>query len=132
MAESQSVAGVYFSPKHEWVKKEGSLYLVGISDYAQKALGDIVYLEISVEENRPIEKGENFGLVESVKAIEDIYAPLGGQVMAINSELKAAPEKINQDASTSWIIKIKAKHEKKDLAELMDAKAYAEYLQSLS
>lgn len=130
--ETQAGEKLYFSTKHEWAKSEEGLYLIGISDYAQKALGDIVYLDISVSENADIKKGANFGVVESVKALEDLYAPLAGQVVAVNSELKAAPEKINQDAHASWIIKIKAKHEKKDLAELMDAKAYGEYLEGLS
>ena len=131
MSEVQEKA-LYFSKQHEWIRKEGDLYLIGISDHAQKSLGDIVYLDISVEENGSIEKGGHFGFIESVKAVEDLYAPLGGQIAALNPELKANPEKINQDAYAAWIIKIKAKDEEKDLTDLMDAKAYEEYAQSLS
>lgn len=132
MTDTQVGEEFYFSPQHEWVKAEDSLYLIGISDYAQKSLGDIVYLDISVELNTPIAKGANFGVVESVKALEDLYAPLSGQIIAINSELKAAPEKINQDVYASWIIKIKPKNIKKGLTELMDSKAYAEYVKGLA
>ena len=134
MAETQIEEGLYYSSQHEWLKKQEDCYLIGISDYAQKALGDIVYLDISAVEKAVIEKGANFGVIESVKALEDLYAPIGGQLFAVNSELKAAPEKINQEVYAAWIIKIKpksAQSEKKDLADLMDAKAYAEYVQGL-
>lgn len=136
MSEIQgSVQGLCFSSQHEWVKKESGLYLIGISDYAQKALGDIVYLDISVKENTIMERGANFGFIESVKAVEDLYAPLSAKLVAINFELKSAPEKINQDPYASWIVKIKPSGDRKlkqDLKELMDEKAYAEYIKSLS
>ena len=132
MSEKSLGKDLYFSQEHEWVRKEGDLYLIGISDYAQESLGDIVYLDISVKEKENIEKGANFGLIESIKAVEDLTSPIGGEVIALNSHLKTAPEQINQDNYSSWIIKMKAKDEEKDLTELMDVKSYKEYVQGLS
>lgn len=95
-----------YTKEHEWVKIEGDTGTIGITDYAQNSLGDIVFVELP-KIGATLEKGKTFGTVESVKAVSDIYAPVSGTVTAINEELTKSPEKINSDAHGSWIVKVK-------------------------
>lgn len=95
-----------YTKEHEWVKVEGDTGTIGITDYAQNSLGDIVFVELP-KVGATLEKGKTFGTVESVKAVSDIYAPVSGTVTAINDELTKSPEKINSDAHHAWIVKVK-------------------------
>lgn len=113
-----------YAESHEWVKINGDIAEIGISDYAQHALGDIVYVDMP-EVGDEFSAGDVFGAVESVKAASDLICPVSGEVVEVNEELEDAPEKINADAFGTWIIKIKMS----DPAEydaLLDAAAYAE------
>lgn len=111
-----------YAESHEWVKIDGDIATIGISDYAQHALGDVVYVDMP-EVGDEVEAGEAFGAVESVKAASDLISPVSGEVVEINEELEDAPEKVNEDAFENWIIKVKMS----DAAEydaLLDAAAY--------
>ncbi|MBT9331681.1 glycine cleavage system protein GcvH [Paracidobacterium acidisoli] len=98
-------ANYRYTREHEWIEVNGSAGTVGITDYAQNSLGDIVFVE-SPKVGDKVEKGKVFGSVESVKAVSDLFAPVSGTVTAINEELAGSPEKINTDAHTAWIMKI--------------------------
>jgi glycine cleavage system H protein len=100
-----------YTKEHEWIKVDGNIGTVGITDYAQNSLGDIVFVDLP-KVGDTIEAAKSFGSVESVKAVSDLFAPVSGKVTAINEELKDAPEKINTDANTTWLLKV----------ELADAK----------
>lgn len=96
-----------FAKSHEWVKAEDGTATIGISDYAQNSLGDITFVEVPAVGDT-LEKGDSFGVVESVKAASDIYAPVSGEVIAVNEDLDAAPEKVNQSPyEDGWLIKLK-------------------------
>ncbi|MEJ2058292.1 MAG: glycine cleavage system protein GcvH [Desulfofustis sp.] len=97
---------IYYSKEHEWAAKDGDLVRIGISDYAQDQLGDIVFVELP-EVGASFESGEEFGTLESVKAVSEIYLPLGGEITAVNSELEDAPELLNEDPYANWIIEIR-------------------------
>ena len=94
-----------YSKEHEWVKVDGDVATIGITDYAQNSLGDIVFVELP-RVGDTIEAGKSFGSVESVKAVSDLFSPVSGTVTAVNEELVAAPEKINADANNTWILKL--------------------------
>ncbi len=94
-----------YTKEHEWIKINGSTGTVGITDHAQNSLGDIVFVELP-KVGATISAGKSFGTVESVKAVSDLYAPVSGTVTEINDTLASAPEKINQDANNTWIIKL--------------------------
>lgn len=113
-----------YAESHEWVKVDGDIATIGISDYAQHALGDIVYVDLP-EVGDEFAAGDVFGAVESVKAASDLICPVSGEVIEINEDLEDAPEKINQDAFDSWIIKIRMA-DPKELEAVMDAAKYAE------
>ncbi len=113
-----------YAESHEWVKIDGDIATVGISDYAQHALGDIVYVDMP-EVGDEVEAGEAFGAVESVKAASDLISPVTGEVVEINEELEDAPEKVNADAFENWIIKVKIS-DAAELDALLDAAAYTE------
>ncbi len=121
--------GYYFTEKHEWAREADGLLWIGISDYAQDSLGDIVYLDIP-EPGTSLAVGDSFGNIESVKAVEDLYAPAGGTVAETNEAVKGGPEQINSDAYGSWMIKLKD-YNADDLGKLMDSAAYSEFLKSL-
>ena len=119
------VEGLFYSESHEYVRVEGEFAFVGITDYAQHALGNIVYVDLpEVEEE--VTKDEDFGAVESVKAASDLVSPVSGEVVEINEALEDSPELLNQDAFANWIIKVKLS-DTGELDELMDAKAYEEF-----
>ena len=119
------IDGLYYSESHEFVRIEGNYGYVGITDYAQHALGNIVYVDMP-EVDDDVEAGDEFGAVESVKAASDLISPVSGTVIEVNEELEDAPELINQDAFGNWIIKVELS-DKSELDNLMDAKAYGEF-----
>ena len=119
------IEGLYYSESHEYVRVEGDYGFVGITDYAQNALGNVVYVDMP-EVDDEVEAGEEFGAVESVKAASDLYSPVSGTVVEINEALEDQPELVNQDAFENWIIKVELS-DKSELDALMDAKAYAEF-----
>lgn len=116
--------GLYYAESHEYVKVEGEFGYVGITDYAQHELGNVVYVDMP-EVDEEVTAGEEFGAVESVKAASDLLSPVSGTVVEVNEELEDQPEKINEDAFGNWIIKVKLS-DPSELDNLMDAKAYAE------
>lgn len=116
------IEGLYYSESHEFVKVEGDFGYVGITDYAQHALGNVVYVDMP-EVDDEITAGEEFGAVESVKAASDLVSPISGTVVEVNEALEDTPELINQDAFGNWIMKIKLS-DKSELDGLMDAAAY--------
>ncbi len=95
-----------YTKEHEWIKVDGSMGTIGITDHAQQALGDIVFVELP-QPGATVTAGKTFGTVESVKAVSDIYAPASGTVTEVNTELGTTPEKVNQDAHSAWMIKVK-------------------------
>jgi glycine cleavage system H protein len=112
-----------YNESHEWARIEGDEALIGISDYAQSELNDVVYVELP-EAGDAFEKGEEFGTVESVKAASDLYMPVSGEVVAINEELEDSPELVNQDAfGAGWMIRVKLMAPS-EAEELLDADAY--------
>jgi glycine cleavage system H protein len=111
-----------YTKEHEWIKVDGAAATIGITDHAQNSLGDIVFVELP-NPGKEIEQGKAFGTVESVKAVSDLYAPVSGTVTEINQELATAPEKVNQDAHTAWMVKITVK----DPAELNALLSSADY-----
>jgi glycine cleavage system H protein len=118
---------VRYTDDHEWAQKKGGVVRIGISDYAQDQLGDIVFVELP-EVGSTFEKGEEFGTVESVKAVSELYMPIGGEVTAINEALADQPETVNSDPyDGGWMIEVKAS----DAAELDALKSKADYLDML-
>ncbi|KDR53235.1 glycine cleavage system protein GcvH [Hoylesella loescheii] len=116
------IEGLYYSESHEYVRVEGEFAYIGITDYAQNALGNVVYVDLP-EVDDEIEAGEDFGAVESVKAASDLTSPVSGVVVEINEALEDEPELINKDAFANWIMKVKLA-DTTELDNLMDAKAY--------
>ena len=117
--------GLYYSESHEYVRVEGDFGFIGISDYAQQALGNVVYVDMP-EVDDELSAGEEFGAVESVKAASDLIAPVTGVVVEVNEALEDAPELVNQDAYENWIVKVELS-DKSELQNLMDAKAYSAF-----
>ncbi|MBO4662363.1 MAG: glycine cleavage system protein GcvH [Bacteroidaceae bacterium] len=116
------IEGLYYSESHEYVKVEGEYGYVGITDYAQGQLGNVVYVDMP-EVDDEVTAGEEFGAVESVKAASDLFSPVSGTVVEINEALENSPELINQEAFENWIMKVQLSNPS-ELANLMDAKAY--------
>jgi glycine cleavage system H protein len=114
--------GLYYSESHEYIRVEGEYGFIGITDYAQQALGAVVYVDMP-EVDDEIEAGEEFGAVESTKAASELMAPVSGTVVEVNEALEDQPELINEDAYANWIIKVELS-DKSELGNLMDAKAY--------
>jgi glycine cleavage system H protein len=117
--------GLYYSESHEYVRIEDNMGFIGITDYAQHALGNVVYVDMP-EADDEVTAGEEFGAVESVKAASDLIAPVSGVVVEVNEALEDQPELINQDPYANWIIKVELA-DKAELDNLMDAKAYAAF-----
>ncbi len=122
---SKVIEGLYYSESHEYVKVDGDQAYIGITDYAQHALGNVVYVDLP-EVDDEITAGEEFGAVESVKAASDIIAPVSGTIVEVNSDLDDQPELLNQDAYENWIIKVELA-DKTELDNLMDANAYTAF-----
>ncbi|MCQ2141316.1 MAG: glycine cleavage system protein GcvH [Bacteroidales bacterium] len=121
---SKVIEGLLYSESHEWVKVEGNIAVIGVSDFAQSEMGDITYVDMPDVDDE-VTKGEDFGALESVKASSELYSPVSGTVVEVNEELEDAPEKVNEDAYENWIIKVEMSDES-ELEGLMDAAAYAE------
>ena len=119
---AKTVEGLYYSESHEWVKVEGNVAVIGITDFAQHAMGDLSYVDMP-EVDDEIEQGEEFGAVESVKAASDLFCPVSGTVVEINEELEDSPELLNEDAFANWIMKVEMS-DPSELESLMDAAAY--------
>ena len=116
------IEGLYYSESHEYVRVEGEYGYIGITDYAQNALGNVVYVDMPDVDDE-LEAGSDFGAVESVKAASDLISPVSGTVVEVNEALEDAPELINKDAFANWIVKVKLS-DKSELDGLMDAAAY--------
>lgn len=123
---SKIAEGLKYSESHEWVKVEGNIAVIGVSDFAQKEMGDITYVDMP-EVDDTVEAGEEFGALESVKASSDLISPVSGTVIEVNGELEDAPEKVNEDAFASWIIKVEMS-DASELDALMDAAAYKAFI----
>ena len=119
---SKILEGLKYSESHEWVKVEGNVAVVGVSDFAQKEMGDITYVDMPAVDDE-VSQGEEFGALESVKASSDLISPVSGVVVEVNEELEAAPEKVNEDAYASWIIKVEMSAPS-ELDSLLDAAGY--------
>jgi glycine cleavage system H protein len=123
---SKVLEGLLYSDSHEWVKVDGDIATIGVSDYAQKEMGDITYVDMPDPDDEVV-KGEGFGALESVKASSDLYSPVSGVVTEKNEELDDAPQKVNEDSYANWIIKVKMS-DKSELDSLMDAAAYKKHI----
>lgn len=116
-----------YSQEHEWAKKDNGVIRIGITDFAQDQLGDIVFVELP-EEGAELGQGEEFGTLESVKAVSEVYMPVGGTIKAVNSELEEKPELVNQDPyGQGWLLEVTPK-DPSELNSLMDKKGYFEML----
>lgn len=122
------VEGLYYSKDHEWIKLDGDKAYIGITDYAQHALGEIVYVEVP-EVDDELSAEDVFGVVESVKAASDSYMPVSGKVVEINEELEDSPQLLNEKPYESWILAVELS-DKAEIEKLMDAKGYEEFCQS--
>ncbi len=119
---STVLEGLYYAESHEWLKVEGEYGYIGITDYAQHQLGNVVYVDLP-EVDDEVAQGEEFGAVESVKAASDLLSPISGVVVEVNEALEDKPELLNEDAFNNWICKVKISDEA-ELANLMNAEAY--------
>ena len=122
------IEGLFYSESHEYVRVDGDFGYIGITDYAQNALGNVVYVDMPDVDDE-VEAGEDFGAVESVKAASDLISPVSGVVVEVNEALEDSPELINQDAYENWIIKVEMS-DRYETHNLMDAKAYAEFCET--
>jgi glycine cleavage system H protein len=119
-------ANYRYTKEHEWIQIDGNVGTVGITDYAQNSLGDIVFVDLP-KVGDSIEAGKSFGSVESVKAVSDLFAPVSGKITATNDELKDAPEKINSDANTTWMLKVELS-DPKQVDSLLSAADYEKFI----
>jgi glycine cleavage system H protein len=116
-----------YTTQHEWIDAKDGVGTIGITDYAQHELGDVVFVELP-KPGAKVQAGKSFGTVESVKAVSEIYAPVSGEVVQANADLEATPEKLNSDPHKSaWLIRVKLA-DQAELAKLMDAKAYEDFI----
>lgn len=119
------VEGLLYSNDHEWVKVEGNVATIGITDFAQHKLGEIVYVELPQVDDE-LGKGDVFSVVESVKAASDSYLPVSGKIVEVNEDLEGEPGLLNEDPYANWIAKVEISNES-ELEELMDAEAYEDF-----
>ena len=119
-------ANYKYTKEHEWISVEGTAGTVGITDYAQSSLGDIVFVDLP-KVGDAVEAGKIFGSVESVKAVSDLYSPVSGTVTAVNEELKDKPEKVNEDANATWMLKLTLK-DPSELDTLLSAADYEKFV----
>ncbi len=118
-----------YTREHEWVKVDGDVATVGITDFAQSELGDVTYIEMP-QVGRQINQGESFGVVESVKAVSDVYAPVSGEIVEVNGSLEGQPETVNSSPyEDAWLIKLRVQNPGQ-LEQLLDAAAYQEHVQA--
>lgn len=125
---AKTIEGLFYSESHEWVKVDGETAIIGISDHAQQAMGNIVYVDMPEKEDE-VTANEDFGAVESVKAASDLISPVSGVVVEVNEALADAPELLNKDAYENWIIKVKM-DDPEELKNLMDAAAYEKFCEN--
>ena len=125
---AKTIEGLFYSESHEWVKVDGETAIIGISDHAQQAMGNIVYVDMPEEEDE-VTADEDFGAVESVKAASDLISPVSVVVVEVNEALADAPELLNKDAYENWIIKVKM-DDPEELKNLMDAAAYEKFCEN--
>ena len=123
---SKIINGLKYSETHEWVKVEGEIAIIGVTDYAQKEMGDITYVDMP-DAGEVVEKEEEFGALESVKASSDLFSPVSGTVVERNDALEDAPELVNEDPYGNWIIKVQMR-DPAELDELMDAEGYRDMI----
>ena len=121
---SKIAEGLLYSESHEWVKVDGNVAIIGVSDFAQEEMGDITYVDMP-DLGDEVSAGDDFGALESVKTSSELVAPVSGKVIARNDELEDQPELINEDAFAAWIIKVEMS-DKAELDALMNASAYAD------
>ncbi len=122
--------GLYYSKEHEWVRVEGDIAVVGITDYAQDSLGDVVFVDLP-QIGREVKAGEATAVVESVKAASDVYSPVSGQIIEVNSALSSSPELVNQSPyDEGWFFKVKLS-DPNEVNSLLSPKDYQEYVNSL-
>lgn len=127
MADLKTPAGLKYTKEHEWIKVEGNVGLVGITDFAQDQLGDVVFVELPAV-GRVLKQHEQFGVVESVKTVSDLYSPVSGKVIAVNTDLESAPELVNQGPyDKGWMLKIELSNPA-ELDGLLDAAAYEAFI----
>lgn len=120
-----------YSQEHEWIRVDGNQALIGITDFAQKELGDIVYVEVETVDDE-LEKDAVFGTIEAVKTVSDLFLPVAGKIIEFNTELESTPETINSDPyEKGWIVKIEIK-DTSELEELLDTTAYQEFINNAS
>ena len=125
-----AVEGLLYTKEHEWAKIEADIAVVGITDYAQKMLGEITFVELPAVD-KEFQSQDELGVVESSKSASDIYSPVTGKIIEVNSKLESKPELINEDCyNAGWICKLKITN-KKSIEKLMDAEKYEEYLEGL-
>jgi glycine cleavage system H protein len=123
VSEYEAPGDLHYSKDDEWVRKEDGVFVVGVTDYAQQQLGDVVFVELP-EVGAEFAAGDSFGTIESVKAVSDLFCPIAGRVTAVNGDLEDAPETVNQQPyGSAWIIKLEATGDD-PLAELLDADGY--------
>ena len=123
---SKILEGLKYSESHEWVKVDGSIATIGVSDFAQGEMGDITYVDMPDVDDEVV-AGEEFGALESVKASSDLYSPVSGTVVEVNEALESSPEAVNEDAYGAWIIKVEMS-DPSELDGLMDAAAYEAFI----
>ena len=119
-------ANYRYTKEHEWISVDGSIGTIGITDYAQNSLGDIVYVD-APKVGDTVTANKTFGSVESVKAVSDLFSPVSGKVTAVNDALKTEPDKINEDAHGTWIIKVELSNPA-EVGGLLDATAYEAFI----
>lgn len=123
--------GLYYSKEHEWVRLEGREAVVGITDYAQKQLHEVVYVEVQ-SEGSEVKQGQTMGTVESIKSVSDIFSPVTGEISKVNQELTGSPELLNEDPyGKGWLVKISLTDFNKDREKLLIAQQYADYIKSM-
>lgn len=127
---SKVIEGLKYTEDHEWISVEGNIATIGITDFAQSSLGDIVFVELP-EEGETLEASNSFGVVESIKSVSDLYTPISGKVVEKNNTVEEGPETLNDDAYGSWLIKIELSNTS-ELDSLMDSKAYTDYCEANS
>ncbi len=130
MAETRVIEGLKYTEKHEWIRLEGEIAFIGITDYAQNALGDLVYIDLA-KSGKVLKKGESCGTLESVKAAEDLYAPVGGEVLEYNEQVIQDPSIVNKDAYSSWMLKL-TKVNMDDFNHLLSEIDYKKLLEGLN
>ncbi len=127
---STVIEGLKYTEDHEWIAVEGDIATIGITDFAQSSLGDIVFVELP-EEGEKLEATNSFGVVESIKSVSDLYTPITGTIVEKNNTVEEAPESLNEDAFGAWLVKIKLENPS-ELDSLMDSEGYKEYCEANS